>query len=286
MSKCWKCNKEFYSENLSRTLCDECLERIPRATATTDFVNLLNTEMYELKIADLEAKLVESEKKFNVANNLRKNSDEVLLNYKTEKYGLDKTIQELRKIKLSLPEKEWYYKGFENCERQMSSHIADLTLEVKQLAEKEKENLVLYSMLYETLEKQGCENVASAIDQMTGMILDKQADWFKGNRNCAELLKLLAEKEKELKYKTAECEKWKTDYKNCSELEKIISKERQYCLDNWRASEQDKISFAVERLVGVQKYISDNAVYVEEETFGREINGYIDNQIKQLKKGK
>ena len=36
-------------------------------------------------------------------------------------------------MKLSLPEKEWYYKGFENCERQMSSHIADLTLEVKQL---------------------------------------------------------------------------------------------------------------------------------------------------------
>ena len=84
-------------------------------------------------VADLEAKLAESENKFIVANNLRKNSDEVLLNYKTKKYGLDKTIQELRKTKLSLPEKEWYYKGFENCERQMSSHIADLTLEVKEL---------------------------------------------------------------------------------------------------------------------------------------------------------
>ena len=81
----------------------------------------------------LKQKLAESEKNFIIANNLRKNSNEVLLNYKTEKYGLDKTIQELRKIKLSFPEKEWYYKGFENCERQMSSHIADLTLEVKQL---------------------------------------------------------------------------------------------------------------------------------------------------------
>ena len=59
MSKCWKCNREFYSENLSRTLCDECLKRIPKTTATTDFVNLLHTEMYELKIADLEAKLEE-----------------------------------------------------------------------------------------------------------------------------------------------------------------------------------------------------------------------------------
>ena len=110
--------------------------------------DLTNEEVFEelrtelRQFADLEAKLAESEKKFIVANNLRKNSDEVLLNYKTKKYGLDKTIQELRKTKLSLPEKEWYYKGFENCERQMSSHIADLTLEVKelkqQLAEKEK----------------------------------------------------------------------------------------------------------------------------------------------------
>lgn len=95
------------------------------------------------RIAELEQELAESEKRFVVANNLRKKSDEVLLNYKTEKYGLDKTIQELRKIKLSMPEKEWYYKGFENCERQISSHIADLTLENKQLkqqlAEKEKE---------------------------------------------------------------------------------------------------------------------------------------------------
>lgn len=95
------------------------------------------------KIADLEAKLAESEKNFIIAKNLIKNSNEVLLNYKTEKYGLDKTIQELRKIKLSFPEKEWYYKGFENCERQMSSHIADLTLEVKELkqrlSEKDKE---------------------------------------------------------------------------------------------------------------------------------------------------
>lgn len=104
----------------------------------------------------LKQQLAESEKNFIIANNLRKNSDEVLLNYKTEKYGLDKTIQELQKIKLSFPEKEWYYKGFENCERQMSSHIADLTLEVKelkqQLAEKEKEienlnNRILISQL-------------------------------------------------------------------------------------------------------------------------------------------
>lgn len=91
------------------------------------------------EIQKLKQQLEEKEKKIVVANNLRKKSDEVLLNYKTEKYGLDKTIQELRKIKLSMPEKEWYYKGFENCERQISSHIADLTLENKQLKQKLKE---------------------------------------------------------------------------------------------------------------------------------------------------
>lgn len=46
---------------------------------------------------------------------------------------------------------------------------------------------------------------------------------------------------------------------------------------------QDKILLAVEKLVDVQKYISDNAVFVEEECFGREINDFIDNQIEQLK---
>ena len=69
MSKCWKCNKEFYSEDLIRTLCDECLEKIPKTTATTDFGNLLNSEIKDLvddfskrKISELEAKLEEKEK--------------------------------------------------------------------------------------------------------------------------------------------------------------------------------------------------------------------------------
>ena len=100
-------------------------------------IKALNGEVFinyklPMENAQLKQQLAESEKNFIIANNLRKNSNEVLLNYKTKKYGLDKTIEELQKMKLSLPEKEWYYKGFENCERQMSSHIADLTLEVKQ----------------------------------------------------------------------------------------------------------------------------------------------------------
>ena len=56
-----------------------------------------------------------------------------------------------------------------------------------QIAEMQNKSFILYSMLYETLEKQGCENVASQIDQMTGWTYDKEADWLKGNRNYDQL---------------------------------------------------------------------------------------------------
>ena len=136
-------------ERLNKQLADLQQEQIKEMQEHQEAMKLADKTINNL-IEDNRAsqewykkQLAESEKKFIIANNLRKKSDEVLLNYKTEKYGLEKTIQELRKMKLNLPEKEWYYKGFENCERQMSSHIADLTLEVKelkqQLAEKEKE---------------------------------------------------------------------------------------------------------------------------------------------------
>ena len=53
-------------------------------------------------------------------------------------------------------------------------------------------------MLYETHEKQGCDNVASQIDQMTGWTYDKEADWLKGNRNYDQLKQQLAISEKAL----------------------------------------------------------------------------------------
>lgn len=56
-----------------------------------------------------------------------------------------------------------------------------------QIAEMQNKSFILYSMLYETLEKQGCDNVASQIDQMTGWTYDKEADWLKGNRNYDQL---------------------------------------------------------------------------------------------------
>lgn len=56
-----------------------------------------------------------------------------------------------------------------------------------QIAEMQNKSFILYSMLYETLEKQCCDNVASQIDQMTGWTYDKEANWLKGNRNYDQL---------------------------------------------------------------------------------------------------
>ena len=78
----------------------------------------------------------------------------------------------------------------------------DKDMEIEQLkqqfAEKKKENLTLFSMLYETLEKQGCENITSSIEQMTNLTLEKQSDWFKENcvKDQDKILFAIAELEK------------------------------------------------------------------------------------------
>ena len=40
-------------------------------------------------------------------------------------------------------------------------------------------------------------------------------------------------------HKDCQISKWKQNYKNCSKLEKSISKEHQYCLDNWNACQEE-----------------------------------------------
>jgi hypothetical protein len=95
-----------------------------------------------------------------------------------------------------------------------------------------------------------------------------------------ELKQQLAEKDAELE----EVKQHRTQILNFGKRTKKVVIANPYGEDCvvYNQENQDKISFAVEKLVGVQKYISDNAVYVEEESFGREINDYIDNQIKRL----
>lgn len=67
-----------------------------------------------------------------------------------------------------------------------------------QIAEMQNKSFILYSMLCEALEKQGCENVASQIDYMTGWVYDKEADWLKGNRNYDQLKQKLTEKDQQI----------------------------------------------------------------------------------------
>lgn len=99
----------------------------------------------------------------------------------------------------------WLKELEENLENKMEElHAAYCGIEAvktkngdlkSQVKEKDNNCLILYSMLYSTLENQGCENISSVIEQMTGLLLDKQSEQFKDNRNCYQLLKCLAQKE-------------------------------------------------------------------------------------------
>ena len=86
-----------------------------------------------------DKKIKELKEDLKHCNKLRKLEVEKNNNYHNEKYALDKPIEEIRKLNLSFPEKEWYIKGFDNCERQFASHIADLTLKIKELEQQLKQ---------------------------------------------------------------------------------------------------------------------------------------------------
>lgn len=114
-------------------------------------------------------------------------------------------------------------------------------------------------------------------------------------------------------------EKWKQEYENCSKLEKNLTKEHQYCLDNWRACEKenqqlkekydnlykcyqktsqedlkDKYDLAEEN-EGLKRSQNVKAIKVLEDlkdfnrhcVFGNiRTENYINNQIKELRSGK
>lgn len=147
-----------------------------------------------------------------------------------------------------------------------------------QIEEVQNKSFILYSMLYETLEKQGCDNVASQIDQMTGWTYDKEADWLKGNRNYDQLKQQLAEKDEEIAYLTKQVKKFN------NEAQKYF--EDAYCND---FHNQDKISFAVEQLEKVKENIKKVPITDYdlsgnfEKMYKRDAIRQIDNQIEQLK---
>ena len=75
---------------------------------------------------DIQKQLEEKEKDNQFFKKMYLSEKQKNDNYHTEKYALDKPVEELRKIKLTPKEKEIYYKGFDNCERQFATHIAEL----------------------------------------------------------------------------------------------------------------------------------------------------------------
>lgn len=83
------------------------------------------------QMAELQKQLEEKEKDNQFLKKMYLSEKTKNDNYHTEKYALDKPVEELRKIKLTPKEKEIYYKGFDNCERQFATHIAELQQELK-----------------------------------------------------------------------------------------------------------------------------------------------------------
>lgn len=224
--------------------CDSCGKRVRGITIVNgmDFCAKCYQEIFgetekDRKIADLEAKLAESEKQIKDAR-------------ETANMSVDSWCKNRRKYEA-------------------------------QIAEMQNKSFILYSMLYEILEKQGCENVSSQIDQMTGWTYDKEADWLKGNRNYYQLKQQLAEKDKEIEYYKKQVKKFN------NEAQKYF--EDAYCND---FHNQDKISFALEQLEKVKKDI-DCYMAIREGDLSSNIEcllldfaDKIDNQIKAIKEGK
>ena len=165
-----------------------------------------------------------------------------------------------------------------------------------QIAEMQNKSFILYSMLYETLEKQGCDNVASQIDQMTGWTYDKEVNWLKGNRNYDQLKqsqKQLTEKERQLKLAEELLIKQEKEY------DEQLEKQAKIHYKHLKEKDQDKISFAVEQLEQLKKLCQEKFNWWENSEWEGDVydksdvsNAYfdieanIDNQIKQLKEGK
>lgn len=149
MSKCGICGNDLLTGDLHWTIgiCNNCYNKIYKVDERErEYVDMLHKETGELlvnllaekdkQIAELQKQLEEKEKDNQFFKKMYLSEKQKNDNYHTKKYALDKPVEELRKIKLTPKEKEIYYKGFDNCERQFATHIAELQ---QQLEEKNKQ---------------------------------------------------------------------------------------------------------------------------------------------------
>lgn len=153
---CDCCGREVYSCNIVNGMkfCAKCYQET--FGNEQKYIDMLHKESSELlinslakkdqQIAELQKQLEEKEKDNQFLKKMYLSEKTKNDNYHTEKYALDKPVEELRKIKLTPKEKEIYYKGFDNCERQFATHIAELQQELKsqpaEIVEKIKEQLI------------------------------------------------------------------------------------------------------------------------------------------------
>lgn len=139
-------NKEFECKNDNVKLHEKIVELQKQLEEQTKTIqSLVEAQKYLEESASYQMFLDNQKRlkeKIKILNRLKKmyllertKND----NYHTEKYGLDKPVKELRKIKLNAKEKEIYYKGFDNCERQFATHIAELQKQLKASEQSQKE---------------------------------------------------------------------------------------------------------------------------------------------------
>ena len=126
MSKCWYCNNELTTDDNPKHfgICNKCYDEMFKS-GDAIIRSLTN------KITELQKQLEEKEKDNQFLKKMYLSERTKNDNYHTEKFGLDKPVEELRKIKLTPKEKEIYYKGFDNCERQFATQIAELEQQLK-----------------------------------------------------------------------------------------------------------------------------------------------------------
>ena len=113
--------------------CAKCYQEIFGNQQNKESSELLVNSLAEKdrQITELKKQLKEKEKDNQFLKKMYLSERTKNDNYHTEKYGLDKPVEELRKIKLNPKEKEIYYKGFDNCERQFATQIAELEQQLK-----------------------------------------------------------------------------------------------------------------------------------------------------------
>lgn len=325
---------DYASEQGCNDKCPKCSQELDYSEIydfedTCYFEQLL--EIKDQRISDLEAKLAESEKE---NRDLEDDHNKLIEQYNEQYNDLCKEInvhssarerfvKKVEELQQQLTEKQSKIQELNDmyedllCAKVNEHELKQAKEDVKMLDER---RLCLFSLLYETLEKQGCENITSTIEQMTNLHLNKCSHWYKNNRVCDELKQQLAEKEKkiqELSYKLNEKQKsdsgrgWKlengkiiyfcnylSDYKCERSLEDVVKDLNQMTKESDTAWEirtlyqglknenQGKISFAIDELVKVKNFVNYRHFdFVPDGLIERfEVEKKINNQIEELKK--